>query len=232
MNPLLLSAIPTLFQGITGAIQLAGGKKALKNLERPEYAMPGDVNSMLTLAAQEAGQPYSQAQLNAMNQNGLSAANMAASARDAGQGAAFAPAIAAREQASNMAIAAQADDMRRVNMARLSDMLGVRAKYKDQEWQMNRFAPYMDNYNEARERIGAGQENLFGALNSGAILGQMAFGNRPTVPQVAGTTSTNTSGNKSISDIIMQGVQSGASGLSKAGITPAALAQLSRYSGG
>ena len=61
-----------------------------------------------------------------------------------------------------------------VYLGMLTDMLGLKAKYRDTAWQLNEFAPYMDKYNEAREQIGAGQQNVFSALDSLSALGVQA----------------------------------------------------------
>ena len=39
------------------------------------------------------------------------------------------------------------------------------ADYKDQQFQMNEFAPYAQAYQEGRQMTGAGFENIYGALS-------------------------------------------------------------------
>ena len=65
---------------------------------------------------------------------------------------------------------------------------------------MNEFAPYMDKYNEGRERIGAGQENVFGALDQMSTVMSRLLGAGQTDPLAsAGAALQSSSHSKSMS---------------------------------
>lgn len=173
--PALLAAIPSIFQGIQGISQMIGGKKQMDQAVRPTYKMPEEINSMLTLAQANYSDPYSQQDLNAQRSIGMGAANAVMAGRDSGNLAGILPAIVGQQNAGYNQAAQMQEATKERQRAQLSDMLGIKAKYQDQEWQMNKYAPYADNMNEGRERYGAGTQNLFGGLNGLSSIGQMLF---------------------------------------------------------
>lgn len=170
----LLAAIPAAFQIGTGIAQLFGGKKQLDNLQRPQYEIPKEVDQALNLAAVQYQDPYTQAQTNAARNIGASGANAVTAGRDSGNLGAVLPAIVAQQSQGYNNLSAQMDDQKSQQRAALTNMLDLKAKYQDQKWQMNKFAPYQQAYNEGRERIGAGQQNIFGGLNSLGAIGTLA----------------------------------------------------------
>lgn len=190
----LLSVIPAAFQAITGIGQMLGGKSKLDNLVRPTYEIPQEVDNMLSIAATQYQDPYTAAQTNAARNIGASGANAVTMGRDSGNLGAILPGIVAQQSAGYNNLAAQMDEQKAKQRAVLTDMLGVKAKYQDQKWQMNEYAPYQEAYNEGREQVGAGQQNVFGALNSIASIGTMAAsmrGSQPTPGQMAPVVSQN-----------------------------------------
>jgi len=198
-----LAAVPAIFQGITGLVQNRRGREGLANLERPEYKMPDEINAMLTMAAQRYSDPYTTGEVNAMRNIGLSGANALQAGRDSGNVGGIVPAVAAQQSAAYNRLAEQVDANKERQQATLTDMLGVRAKYKDQEWQMNEFAPYVDKMNEYREMVGSGQQNMFGALNSLSGIGMMLGQSRSMNPSAAaGATSAITGQSANIQDLI------------------------------
>ena len=164
---------------------MVGGRKQLDNLVRPEYKMPDEINTALTLAAQQYSDPYNQASINATRNVGASAANAVASGRDTGGLAAMLPAIVAQQNQGYNQIAAMTEQQKAGERAALSNRLDIKAKYRDDEFQMNKFAPYKDAYNEGRERIGAGQQNLFGGLNSIGSIASMFASQQRASPAAA-----------------------------------------------
>lgn len=175
MLPAILAAIPSLFQGAQGLIQMIGGKKQMDQAVRPEYKMPDEINSMLTLAQAQYQDPYSTQNLNAQRSIGMGAANAVMAGRDSGNLAAILPAIVGSQNQGYNQAAQMQEATKARERAQLTDMLGIKAKYQDQEWQMNKYSPFVDNMNEGRERYGAGTQNLFGGLNGLSSIGQMLF---------------------------------------------------------
>lgn len=216
--PALLAAIPSIFQGITGLSQLFGGQKQLNNLQRPEYKMPEEINAMLTLAQAQYQDPYSTENLNAQRQIGMGAANAVMAGRDSGNLAGILPAIVGQQNQGYNQAAQMMEATKERQMANLSNMLGIRAKYKDQEWQMNKFAPYQDQYNEARERIGAGQQNIFGALGGLSSIGQMLFsGQNQVAPADAAQFTSQQQNQSSLMSQMIQGYSDSVSYLGPSG---------------
>lgn len=221
MLPALIAAVPNVFQGIVGASQMIQGRNTLKNLVRPEYEIPGEVQSALTLSKQAYGDPYSVGEVRAQNNIGLAAANAYANARDGGQVSNLAPAIQGQQSKSYNQLQTQVEADRERRLGSLMDNLGIMAKYQDTKWQMNKFAPYSEKYNEAREQIGAGQQNVFGALNGLSSIGQMYASSRsagaaPSVSPVVAAGATSAAVNdgasiQSVFDLIAKSMNDAAS---------------------
>jgi hypothetical protein len=210
MPPQVLAAIPSLFQAGVGLSQMIQGQHTLKNLVRPEYNIPGEAQSSLTLAKQAYSDPYSTGEIRAQQNIGLSTANAYANARDGGQVSNYAPAIQARQSQGYNQLQTQVEADRERRMGNLQSNLDIMAKYQDQKWQLNKFAPYSDKYNQAREQIGGGEQNLFGGLNGLSSIGQMAFSRssasappNPTVAAPVTSAAVNQNGsNQAIFDYI------------------------------
>ena len=202
---MVLAALPALFQTITGSIQAIEGQQTLNSLQRPEYEIPSEVRTALTLAQQEYGS-VGRDEMNARIQNQLGAANSASVAVASGNGYAAAPAIEAQRQAGSREISALAEQKRRADLQRLMASQENMANYKDQEFQVNKFAPYAQRYNEGREQIGGGLENINTGLSGVSSLAQIymsGVGERGLSPtQAAGATSTAVDGKSSLSKSI------------------------------
>lgn len=186
--PFPLSLVPALVQGATGIAQAIGGKNKLKNLERPQYETPSEVKQNAALArAQYADQRFA-GQSAAENQVAANTANALAASATRGQGMERVGALVAQANRAQMQITAEQERQQRADLANLQDMQGVLAKYKDQEWQMNEFAPYAQRYNEGREQIGAGFENIYAGVDNAATVMQRLVaasqGSQPTTVNV------------------------------------------------
>lgn len=179
---------------------------------RPEYKMPEEINSMLTLAQAQYQDPYSQQNLDYQRQIGAGAANAVMAGRDSGNLAGILPAIVGQQNQGFNQAAVMQEATKERQRANLTDMLATRAKYKDLEFQMNKFAPYQDQYNEGRERIGAGQQNLFGGLNGLSSIGQMLFSrNQNVAPADAAQFTSQQSNQSSMMNSMIQGYSDAAS---------------------
>lgn len=170
----LIAAAPSIFQGLTGLFQGNRGRRELDSLQRPTYEIPREVDMMLQLAQANYSDPYTQSELNARRDIGLAGANAVTQGRDSGNLGGMLPAIVSAQSQGYNRLSEMAEATKERQRGMLTDMLGLKAKYRDTEWQINEFAPYMDKYNEAREQIGAGQQNVFSALDSLSALGVQA----------------------------------------------------------
>lgn len=201
----IIAALPSIFQAGYGVVQSVQAAQGLKNLKRPEYEMPGEVKAGLALSSQAYADPYSVGELRARQDIGLSGANAAAAARDAGSGAGMAPAIQAQQSNSYNQLQVQADQQREQRRMALQQSLATVAGYRDQEWQMNKFAPYADKYAELRQMHGAGAQNIFGGMNGLAAIGSQFAANQPastvTPTAAAQATSANTNATGSIQGV-------------------------------
>jgi len=178
MPPLLIpaitaavSAIPSIFQAGVAARQMREGRRTLASLERPEYETPSGVMSAMAIARQQAADPYMPGEAEMRNRAAQAGANAFANAREVGNPLAVVGQIQAGQGRAmqNIGIASAEQQVR--DERNLQDMYGVYAKYQDQEYQMNKFAPYAQKYNEGREQVGAGQQNLFSALDRISAVG-------------------------------------------------------------
>lgn len=188
---LLASALQQGFKNVVGNAQLIGGIiKGIGN-KRPEYQIPKEAQAALRLSQVNYADPFMPGEQRAYDQNMLAAANAARMYTESGAGVAGAAAVQAGQSKGAMDISVQSAMFKQRQLQNLQGQLGTMAEYKDKQWQMNKFAPYAQRYNESREMIGAGITNISGAMSGMSKLGaaQMAIGgNTPTVN--AGQTAT------------------------------------------
>lgn len=206
MSPLLLAALPSLFKMGAGAVQYFKGQDRLDDVPRPKYNTPPEIDAMLTLAEQEYGSVGRQ-ELFRNIQADQSAANAAQVATNAGYGAQAAPRIEAQRQNDLRQSSVLADQKRMQDMTRLMAAQQTRADYRDQEYQINQFAPYSQNYNESREMIGGGMTNFDTGLSGISSLAQLyASGMNQQVPatEAAKVTTEQQNGTNVISNLINQ----------------------------
>lgn len=171
-----VQAIPDIYNLVTGIRQQKQGKRLLAGLKRPEYEIPGEINSALTLTKSNYADPRFAGQGALENQIGANTANAVQMSYDAGNPMNAISAIQGNSNAAAMQVGAEAARQQRTDMNELVNMMDVMAKYKDQKWQMNEFAPYAQKYNEGREQIGAGQTNIAGGLQGLSSIGANLLG--------------------------------------------------------
>jgi hypothetical protein len=183
----LLAALPAVFAGISAITQMAQGKKKLKALEaaggRPEYETPEEVKQALAISQANYADPTMPGQQTMYDRNSLAAANAARAAIEGGGGISSLAGIAAAESQGAQNIGIAGANFQNQQELQYQNQLGNMANYQDQAFQINEFAPYTEAYNEGREQIGAGQQNLYGALGSIAKVG-MGMAMNPTAPTV------------------------------------------------
>lgn len=166
-----LAAIPSIMQGVQGITQMINGKKKLAGLERPTYEIPTAVRQQLALSRQAFADPMMPGEGRANSQIGASYSQGIRAARGTGNSMAGIAMMQANANDAYGNLATTSAQFQEQDRANLMSNLGTYGAYQDQQWQQNKFSPYMDKYNEGREQIGAGQQNTFGALNGLASVG-------------------------------------------------------------
>lgn len=166
-----LAALGPIFQGIVGINQQRQAKRGLAGLERPVYDIPDAAKSSLALASSAYGDPRMPGESQMLSRAGQNFSSYLRASRDTGNSTAAlamgqANANRAMEDIGMQSAAAQERD-RRDLMSNLDNF----AKYQDQKWQMNKFSPYADKYNEFREQLGASQENIHRAIGGLSSVG-------------------------------------------------------------
>lgn len=181
----ILAAIPSLYQTITGMAQAAQGRRTLDGLERPTYEIPGAAKQSLALAQAQYADPRMPGENTANSRIAQAFSNFNSAARQTSNplaGLAMAQANANRGYTD---VAAQSAMYQRQDQQNLQQQQGQYAQYQDQAWQMNKFAPYFEKYNEAREQIGAGQQNQFSGMNGLASIAMQMLAPQKPVDQFA-----------------------------------------------
>jgi hypothetical protein len=162
-----LSAIGSIFKGVLGNNQRKEAKEGLANLERPEYEIPNEVYQYLgqTQADTRRNMPGYETARQGIDQSQANASGLAVQSGNPLLGIGG---IQGQTNKANRNLAVEnASYIDNKKDARNRALL-LAANYKEREQQMNEFAPYRDKYNEFREQLGAGQQNI----NSG--LGDMS----------------------------------------------------------
>lgn len=194
MNPFAL--LPGVFQGAVGIAQALTGLSRQATQVRPEYKMPREIMANRTLAAQSYADPLSYAAALAMNNAALSQSNSLNAAITGGGGLGSTAAITAAAGQQYNQIAAQIEAQKFADRQALSAANQTVADYRDQEWQMNKFAPYVQRYQESRDLTGAGLQNMFGGIGNLSLLATaMNFGNNRRVAGAAASSAANSAAN-------------------------------------
>lgn len=171
----IMSAVQGLFQvgtGISQQIQAGNLRKEFERLgdNRPKYQTPEEVLSSLSLIRQGFADPRMAGQGRLEDLTGLNQANTIQAGVQSGNP--FAVLAASQGQADLTAqdIQTRAMQQQENDRLNLAQALNTVAQFKDQEWQMNEFAPWRDKYqftlNEYRDKLGAGAKNTFEGLGS------------------------------------------------------------------
>lgn len=144
----------------TGAAQLIGGLIKKAKAKRPEYEIPAEAFQQLALAKLKAQDPYAPGYTQAAEQLGATTSNAIDIAAQSGNLSESLSSIVAQQALGSRNLQAQNIQQQANDQQLLMKSLEQMAKYQDQEFNLNELAPYSDMYNESREMIGAGLENL------------------------------------------------------------------------
>lgn len=161
----LLAAIPSIMQGIQGISQAQAGKRGLAGLERPVYDIPDAAKQQLAISEAAYADPRMPGEARANSQIGQTLSAMLRAGRDSSNPMAGLAMAQANSNRAYNDLATSSAQYQMQDQQNLQQNLGQYAQYEDQKWQLNKFSPYADKYNEYREMVGAGQQNQFSALN-------------------------------------------------------------------
>jgi hypothetical protein len=172
----LTSAVPAAYQLFTGMKQQAQAGIGLSRLKRPEYKTPEEALRAMNISQNRYADKFMPGQGAYMDRVEQQAANAFAQSSEAGNP--FALIANIQGQAANQLrdINTQAVNQQMANEKAYQQSLGQIADYRDQEWQINKFAPYRDKYNEFRDMYGAARQNIYGGLDSLAGIGTSLIG--------------------------------------------------------
>lgn len=176
--PLAIALAPAIIQAGTGVAQAVSGWKQKKELTRPEYQIPEEIEKNVSEAELMSyyGLPDAQKAEFLQNIQRSSAASLRGiSERKGGIGAVTAAQQA--EQDAYMEMLTEDTRQRMANIYRAQEMRGTLAAYKDKQFSFE-MEDYEQKYDEAQALIGAGMQNVMGAVQSGGqmVMAGMKYG--------------------------------------------------------
>ena len=186
----IASAIPSIIKGFEGASQQQEARKTLSGLTRPKYERPEEINRAATLSKLAYADPTMTGQSAIEDRIDQNMANSIEASREAGNPLSLLPALQAQTQKATQDLGISAANKQDQDRAGYQNMLQLLAQYSDKEFQMNEFAPYLDEYRESRDILSAGKKNSFGATDElssigvnmlGAFSNNAATGTTPTI---------------------------------------------------
>ena len=172
----LTSAVPAAYQLFTGMKQQAQAGIGLSRLKRPEYNTPEEALRSMNVAQNRYADKFMPGQGAYTDRVEQQAANAFAQSSEAGNPFALISNIQGQSANQLRDINTQAVNQQMANEKAYQQSLGQIADYRDQEWQINKFAPYRDKYNEFRDMYGAARQNIYGGLDSLAGIGTNLIG--------------------------------------------------------
>ena len=167
----MIGAVIAGTQAAIGIGQAVAGYSKLKNLTRPEYQIPSEIEQNMSEAELMSYYGMPDAQKQSYMQNIQRSGQQALSGTaDRKGGLGMVSAIQQNQQDSYSNLLSADVQQRMQNIQNAQNMRSVMAGYKDKAFQMNEMEPYQQDYAEAQGLIGAGMQNFMGGLQSG---GQM-----------------------------------------------------------
>jgi hypothetical protein len=165
------AVIPAALQTALGIGQAIGGAVSLSKQQRPTYEIPKEIQQNVAQAQALATEGLGAQQEQYMRQQverGTSAALQTGTERGAGF-AGLGGVLQAQNDAF-MNIAMQDEMLRKQRLSEVADAKGVLASYKDMAFELNKLMPYQEKVAAAQANIGAGMQNIGGALKTLAIM--------------------------------------------------------------
>lgn len=170
-----LAAIPSIFSGISGMSQAKRGRKLAESNIRPVYRRPGEVDEALALAERSYSNgvmPGSAAIQNQIQAGGAGMLNSATQAATSSSDILDAVTKINYNQGQQFnALGVNEAQYKMQQMQNLQSQLQNSAGYTDKEFAYNKDQPYQDTAAQASALIGAGNQNIGGAVNGLASIG-------------------------------------------------------------
>jgi hypothetical protein len=163
-----VQAIGSLAQGLFGSTQYKRGKKMLAGLERPTYEIPSEIKQNLTQAQLQAleGLPAEQKQSFVENiQRAMTSGQQALTER--GLGVAGASGLVQQQIDAYKGLMGQDVAARQANLENLASARGTMASFKERAFDINQMQPFLQQQEQAQQMMGAGQQNIGGAISGG-----------------------------------------------------------------
>jgi hypothetical protein len=192
--PLAVALIPAAMQAGTGLYQMIKGQQDASKLNRPTYQIPEEIKSKLTLAQQRSleGMPDASKKLFIDNMQRSSAFGLRnLSSRQAGL--AGIPELVQGQTDQGRQMATQDAQARLINEQNLGAVQSEMAGYRDKAFDVNQLTPYTQKAQAAQALIGAGLQNIGGAVQgAGTAVGQKLYADALKTPTTPATTTTPT----------------------------------------
>lgn len=174
-------ALPLILAGAQAAIgigQAISGHQRLKNLTRPEYQIPSEIEQNMSEAELMSYYGMPDAQKQSYMQNIQRSGQQALSGiADRKGGLGMVSAVQQQQEDSYMNLLSADVQQRMQNIQAAQQARQVMAEYKDKAFQINEMEPYVQDYNEAQSLIGSGMQNVMGGLQAGvqSMMAEDAF---------------------------------------------------------
>lgn len=161
--PMILGAV----QAGIGAAQAISGWKQKKNLTRPEYQIPEEIERNMSEAELMSYYGMPDAQKQSYMQNIQRAGQQALSGvADRKGGLGTISAIQQQQQDAYMNLLSADVQQRMQNIQRAQQARSEMAAFKDKQFEINEMQPYQQSYAEAQSLVGSGMQNVMGGLNT------------------------------------------------------------------
>jgi hypothetical protein len=167
-----IALAPAVIKGVTGASQYLKGRKAAKNLKRPEYEIPQEVQQNVNTAQQLAYQGLPASVKKAYNQSIGRSGQAALAQLDSRQGGLAGLGNIVQAQSDAALNLAGADAQAKLaGTQQMMSAKNVLAQYRDKKFDVNQLQPYYEDSDAAAALKGAGMQNVMGAVDSAASAG-------------------------------------------------------------
>lgn len=173
--------IGAIIPAAVGAAQLIGGLIGRATNKRPKYEIPAAVREAVAISQLQAASPYAPGYGEARTNVDISSANALLAAQNSGNAAGALQGIVGQQQAANRGLNAQNLEYQAGAQGRLQSALGMLGQHQEQEWQLNKFAPFADRQRLTEDMIGGGITNIASAgnmLSMGEQMGLFKFGGK------------------------------------------------------
>jgi len=165
-----ITAILGGIQAAAGIGQAVAGYIQKKNLTRPEYQIPDEIEKNMSEAELMSYYGMPDAQKQQYMQNIQRAGQQAlAGVADRKGGLGMVSTIQQSQQDSYMNLLSADVQQRMQNIQNAQQQRNVMAQFKDKAFDINEMQPYQQSYAEAQALIGSGMQNVMGGVSTAAM---------------------------------------------------------------